>query len=380
MLSPSDNHALPCTDSTLRRALLALVLLGVLLVSLVATAPARADVPRTFFSLSTVRPVPGDFARIAQVGAGTVRVEIGWPSVQSSKGAAFDWRETDKRFRQAATFGLAPQPVIFGAPGFVTGDDEHVRGPVKTVSERRRWKRFAAAAMARYGPNGEFWVNSALDQSLAPRNWIVWNEQNARAFWHPKASPAGYATLLEITREAFDSVDPSTKMTIGGMYGYPIHPKAMGAKKFLNKLYKRKGTKKLIDGVSVHPYAGKLRGVKKQVKMLRRVMNKRGDRRASLYIGETGWASSGRETGAFNFLIKSKKGQARLLKKSYKFFLNKRVKWRIRGVSWFTWRDYGNDGGHEVCGWCPKAGLLNQRNQVKPAGEAFASLVARKTG
>lgn len=371
-------HTSSCPPS--RLPLLAVALIATLLCSLAAAAPSQAAVPSTFFSLSTVRPVPADYARISQIGAGAVRVEIGWPSVQPAKGADLNWRETDKRFRQAATFGLAPQPVIFGAPGFVTGDDNHVRGPVQTASERRQWKRFAAAALARYGPGGEFWVSSALDQGLAPKNWIIWNEQNARAFWHPKAAPGEYATLLEITREAFDTVDPTVKMTIGGMYGYPIHPKALGAKKFLNKLYKRNGTKQLIDGVSVHPYAGQVSGVKKQVKMLRRVMNKAGDRSASLYIGETGWASSGRDTGAFNFLIKSKKGQARLLKKSYNFFLNKREKWRIRGVSWFTWRDFGNDGGHEVCGWCPKAGLLNQRNKVKPAGEVFASLVAKKTG
>ena len=371
---PPSTNASPCARSRLPR--LALALLATLLAALAIASAAQAAAPRTFFALSAVRPVPADFARMGQIGAGAYRVEIAWPSVQPQRGK-FNWNDVDKRFRQAATFGLAPQPIIFGAPEWVTGDGEHVRGPVKEAHQRRQWKRFAAAVVRRYGPGGGFWTTSALEQNLAPRNWIIWNEQNARAFWHPKASPRQYSKLLEITREAFDSVNPALRMTVGGMYGYPIHEKAMGAKVFLKKLYEVNGTRELIDGVSVHPYAGQINGVKKQTRQVRRVMNRAGDRRASLYVGETGWASAGRDTGSFNFLIKNKKGQARLLKRAYRFFLNKRERWRIRGVSWFTWRDFGGDGGHEVCGWCPKAGLLNRRSKPKPAGKAFASLIEK---
>jgi hypothetical protein len=356
------------------RLLLATML--TLLAGAMALAPAaEAKVPRTFFGVSAVRPTPTDFVRMGEVGAGAYRVEISWRSVQSSKGEPFAWGASDGRFRQAAAHGLQPTPIIFGAPEFVTGDAKHIRGPVKGKKQRRQWERFAAAVLERYGPGGAFWLqHPTLDPDLAPRDWIIWNEQNARAFWHPKVSPKQYGKLLRITRDAFDTVNPSARMIVGGMYGFPDHRKSMTAKRFLKRLYRQRGAKRVIDGVSVHPYAPNMVGLKKQSKDARKIMNRAGDRRASLWVGETGWASAGPKK---SFVVKTKKAQARLLEKVYKFFLAKRKRWRVKGVFWFTWRDYG---GAEICSWCPKAGLLNRRSQLKPAGKSFEALIARKVG
>lgn len=368
----SDDHARP---RALPRLVLALAVSC--LCALAFAQSASAAVPRSFFAVSAVRPTPADFHRMAELGVGTYRVEISWPAVQRTEGGGYNWAETDRRFRRASTFGLRVAPIIFGSPEWVTGDGKHIRGPVKDKQQRNAWKRFASAALQRYGPDGVFWRTSRLNGNLAPRNWIVWNEQNARAFWHPQASPKQYGQLLRITRQAFDGVDPSVKMTVGGMYGFPIHDKAMNAKPYLKRLYRQRGVKQAIDGVSVHPYSGNVKGAKKQTRVIRRVMNKAGDRRASIYIGETGWASAGPKTGAFDFMVKNKKRQAKLLKRVYKMFLNKRKAWRIRGVVWFTWRDYDGD---EICNWCPKAGLLNKRSKIKPSGLAMQRLIAKKIG
>ncbi len=345
--------------------------------ALIGAAAASAAVPRTFFGISAVRPSPNDYSGMAsRVGAGSVRIEIGWPSVQASKHAAFNWNGIDQRFRRAAAFGLRPLPIVFGTPSFIDHDPDHVTAPVHGKAERKQWQNFVRAAAQRYGPGGEFWRQSpALDSRLAPKNWLVWNEQNARAYWYPKASPKQYARLLRVSRKAFDDVDPDILITTGGMFGYPENKHSMKAKKFLKRLYRQRGAKAAIDAVSIHPYAGNIKAVKKQVKDARFVMNQAGDHRAKLLIGEIGWASGGHPKNYF--LIKNKKIQKRLLQKSYKLLLHKRKRWGIVGAYWFTYRDSKDD---PVCNWCPKAGLLNKHGKFKPAGHAYKRLVAKKTG
>lgn len=361
-----------------RPAATATALVAAILCALVLVSTAQAAVPRSFFGVSAIRPIPADYKRMADLGAGAYRIEIGWPQVQPNENGGYDWTGPDQRFRRAATYGLRPTPIVFGSPSWATGDRGHVRPPMKSKEQRENWKRFVAAAVHRYGPGGTFWLQSpTLNPRLAPPDWIIWNEQNARAFWHPKVSPRQYARMLRITRRAIDEVNPGVRMTIGGMYGFPQHKHAMNAKKYLKRLYKQRRAKQLIDGVSVHPYAGKMKGVKAQTRALRRVMNKAGDRRAALWIGETGWASGGSKTGGFAFLVKNKKKQARLLKQAHRFFINKRKRWNIKRVFWFAFKDYKED---PICSWCPKAGLLNQRSKLKPSGRAYSRLIGRRVG
>lgn len=371
---PSAPAQKPTTPTARRRALIGAALAAVSLFALASTA--QASVPRSFFGLSAVRPTAPDFTRMGDIGAGSYRVEIPWPAVQSIKNGPFTWAAIDARIHSAAANGLKPQPIIFGTPGFISGDSNHVRGPIKSKVQRLQWQLFTQAAVARYGPGGLFWIeNPSLSPALAPDDWILWNEQNAPAFWHPKPKPAEYATLLRITREAVDLINPSIDLTVGGMFGAPHNSKGMTAKKFLKQLYKQRGAKALIDGVSAHPYDANLGGVRGQIKDLRRVMDRAGDRKAHLYIGEIGWASGGPKRSP---LVKSKAGQARLLKQAYKLFLSRRKQWNIAAVYWFTWQDYA-EGGPE-CAWCPKAGLLNKKAKKKPAGKAFEKLIDKKVG
>jgi hypothetical protein len=365
----------PTESRRRRRSLASASALGLTLLSLAFTAAAEAAVPRSFFGLSAVRPTQSDFERMGESGAGSFRVEIAWPAVAQKKRGPLVWAGTDSRFLNAATAGLEPVPIIFGTPRFISGDGRHVRGPVKGRAQRQAWEQFVEAAAQRYGPGGDFWTeHPTLDPGLAPVRWIIWNEQNARPFWHPAADPAGYAKLLRATRRGVDRVDPSLKLTVGGMYGFPRNSKSISAKSFLKQLYRQPGAKQLIDGVSVHPYASGINGVERQVKDLRQVMDRAGDRRAYLYIGETGWASGGPRR---SFLVKNRAKQAKLLKRSYELFLARRERWRVESVFWFTWRDYPGD---PICNWCPKAGLLNERGKLKPSGEAFEALIDKRVG
>jgi hypothetical protein len=335
-------------------------------------APAGA-VPRSFFGVSAVQPSAADFKQMDDLGIGTVRIEISWGSVQPSRDSEYNWNAVDQRFRRAASFGVRPQPIVFGSPDYISGGEYgRVVAPVDRKGHREAWKRFVAAAAARYGPEGTFW-QSGLDPKLAPGNWIVWNEQNARNFWHPEANPKEYATLLRISRDAFDTVDPAIKITTGGMYGFPSKSTSMPAIKYLERLYRERGVAKAVDAVSLHPYSSGIGGVKDQVKDARKVI-KRFDRNASIVIGEIGWASGGQPKDYF--LIKSRSAQRNLLERSYRLFLDNRKSWNIRSVFWFTFKDHAAD----VCIWCPKAGVVNTKGKLKPSGEAYRGLIARHAG
>jgi hypothetical protein len=97
-------------------------------------------------------------------------------------------------------------------------------------------------------------------------------------------------------------------------------------------------------------------------------MRKHHDRRTDLWLTEVGWGS---EKPSRRWpLNKGRRGQKRMLKKSFKLVLQKRREWQIKRLFWFDWRD--PPSGRPVnCSFCGSAGLLNNRRQAKPAYRAF---------
>jgi hypothetical protein len=363
----------PMTSRHPRATLLAALSSLALLALIALPAASTARVPSSFFGMSAVKPTKADFEGMAGLGARSYRVELAWPAMQAKRNGPFNFNAVDERITRAASAGLEIVPILFGTPSFLTGDSSRIYGP-SNRSERREWQDFVEAAMSRYRRDGDFWQeNPQLDRRLGPKTMILWNEPNARSFWWPKAKPKEFGALLRKTRAALDRVDPGIRLVTGGMFGYPNHSNSVNAKKYLKKIYRQKGARKIIDGVSVHPYAGSIKGVKRQLRNARKVMDRAGDRRAQIVIGETGWASGGNDRSP---LVKSKRCQKRQLKKAYGLFLNKRKKWNIATAYWFTYKDYRSD---EFCLWCSKAGLVKRGGKLKPAGKAYKRLVRQKT-
>ena len=341
-----------------------------LCVMLIGATAASAAVPSTFFGVSVVRPTAKDYQQMPKLGVGVARIEIAWRAVEPDKASGFRWGGVDQRVKRAASQGIRVLPVLFGTPKWVSGTGEHVKSPIESKKGRKRFAGFVSAAAGRYGPGGSFWQeHPGLNAGLASQEWVIWNEMNARNFWWPKVDPGEYASLLRVSRKALDEVDPGLSITTGGMYGFPGHPNSMRATEYLTKLYRQKGMTQIIDRVSLHPYASNVKGVRAQVKDVRKVIKRSGDAGAGILIGEIGWASGGSPKSYF--LIKGKKSQARLLRQSYQFFLAKRRSWNIDGAMWFSLNDYS---GAEVCNWCPKAGLLNEKGRLKPSGVAYRKI------
>ena len=136
------------------------------------------------------------------------------------------------------------------------------------------------------------------------------------------------------------------------------------ASRYLSQLYRVKGVEKSFDGVSSHPYAAQLGGVRKQVTLLRRAMKRAHDCSASMWVTEIGWGS---EEGG-NPLNRGLAGQAESLSKAYKYFLAKRGKLHLKVVVWFTWQDSSSGS---VCQWCGRAGLFDSGFSPKPSWTAL---------
>lgn len=353
--------------------MLVAAVLTLLAVPLFTTGSADAAVPREFFGVSAVNPTKSDYSSMAALGLGTTRVELSWRSIQKEVNGPFNWSAVDSRFRRAAENGLHPLPLVFGTPVFVKKSPKKIKPPVRSASDRRQWQRFVATAALRYGPGGAFWrQHPTLNGALAPQELIVWNEQNSKSFWHPEASPGEYANLVRITDEAVSAVDPSIKLVAGGMYGFPRSDKSLSMVKFVKKIYRQRGVKRALSGISLHPYANSVNGVTKQVKRARRELDRAGARRAGIWIGEIGWASGGPRN---NFLVKNPRKQARLLKGATRTFVRKRNAWNIEASLWYVWRDFGSP---TKCPWCPKAGLLRENSTPKPSFDAYRKLIARQ--
>jgi hypothetical protein len=201
--------------------------------------------------------------------------------------------------------------------------------------------------------------------------WQIWNEQNSRDFFKPKTRPRAYAKLLRTAARAIDRVDRSADVLTGGMAELAGSRRAVTGSRYLARLYRIRGIEHAFDAVAVHPYGANVGGATAQVRRFRRIMVAAGDRRAALWITETGWSSAG---GAHP-LMAGRRGQAKRLKAALGYYRRERRRLHIGGVIWFSWRD----SGVASCEWCARSGLLTRGGRGKPAFRALRR-VARAGG
>ena len=146
------------------------------------------------------------------------------------------------------------------------------------------------------------------------------------------------------------------------MFVSPSGRNPITSSRFLGRLYELNGAKGAFDTVAVHPYSETLNGIERQVEELRDVMGDNHDRNAKMRITEFGWGSANH--GHLNL---GRKGQARMLKKAFRLFKDRKRAWNLKGVNWFSFQD--NPGG--VCSFCRTSGLLETDRDPKPSWRAF---------
>lgn len=360
----------PAQTAPRRLRLLVPLLLSALALALPATATAK--VPDDFFGVSATLPMEGDYARMGKVGFGAYRFDINWAGVQKRRKSPYDWSGPDATVRQAVQAGMRPIPILIGTPRFVKRGADGLYPPTNSRANMQAWQAFVAAATARYGRGGNFWDENAYLEPLPIHEWLIWNEQNALAFWEPKPNPRDYATLVRISDEAISGVDPKAEIVLGGMFGYPRNEDSFSAVSFLRRFYRTRGIEKHFETVTIHPYGAGVGTVRRQLKQARTAVRKAGDKNANLLVGEIGWASSGpREAEE----VVGAQGQAERLRKGLSLLVSRRRAWNISGAIVYIWRDFPPQ--FTACPWCPNAGLVEEDGTNKPALNAVRRILRR---
>lgn len=369
----------------MKRRLLALPLLVCLLLVLVlgqtgsGSARPLPQPPKGFFGIVPQTPVgPEDFSYMKAGGIESIRVTLPWAGVQPRRNGPYDWSGFDAAVEMATRAGLRVLPSIGSPPRWAVAKETTM--PVASGRLRKAWQKFLAAAVARYGPRGEFWAQKqvggvgpnyepAIRNPKPIREWQIWNEANFFYFAYP-VSPAKYAKLVTISSQAIKSVDPSAKVIMAGLFAEPTAKgkKGMPATTYLKRLYAIPGFKSRFDGIDLHPYAVDAEELERMIEEYTAVARENHDRPA-LYLTELGWGSQNNfKQVAFEQGIR---GQVKQLKASYGYLLENARRLNLKSAYWFSWKDLPGS-----CTFCDSVGLFRAgpKFHAKPAWHAFVAL------
>jgi hypothetical protein len=368
----------------MKRALAVAAVLTLAIVVLAAPAGGRTGaLPKGFFGVvpqTALTPTDANYMRAG--GIGSIRVPVMWSLIQPTAKGSYNWSGLDQAVEVASRAGLTVLPFLYSTPTWLAPAPTAL--PIDSGRARKAWVAFVKAAVKRYGPGGEFWLQHAPDQAAINyvpaiprptpvREWQVWNEANFFYFAYP-VSPARYVRLLKLTHGAIKSADPSAKVILSGLFGAPDEggKRGMSAAKFLEAIYRVPGIKADFDAVALHPYAFHVDDLEELVEEIRAISVENHDPGAGLYVTEMGWGSQNDPNRvAFEQGIH---GQARELRGAYRYLIENRFRLNLKGTYWFSWKDVPG-----VCNFCDSVGLFRAGKGFRPK-PAWRSLVALSGG
>jgi hypothetical protein len=341
------------------------VALTIALLALAASIalPERSDAaqaPKGFFGVHPLAPESSDFPTMASSDVGLIRTGFAY---RQAPPVAANWDRFDAIVGGAAAEGIDVLPVVIG-----TASDKSGATPLDTPKATTEWKQYLRDLVDRYGPEGSFWVGKPPEDVRPIEDWQIWNEPNSFNNW-AKPSPKKYGKLLALSAKTIHAADPSAKVISAGVISQPVNRKAEDGDVYLKKMLKSKAAARAADAIAVHPYTGKVKDVKKQIKLTRKVMNRAKLRKTPIWVTEIGWG----EGKSSNPLIVSAAKQRKNLRASFQMMLKERRKLKIAKVVWYQWRDSPD----AVCGWCSTSGLLKESGTKKPLLDEFKTIARR---
>jgi hypothetical protein len=164
-----------------------------------------------------------DYDQLADTGAGVVRTNLYWSSVETTPGV-YDFAATDAVVSKLVARNLTPLLILgYGNPLYTGGG--------ATVAQwSHAFAKYAAAAAAHYKGKGVLWE--------------IWNEPDGTTFWDPPSASA-YASLVMTAAPAIRAADDSAPILAGVTSGVDWL--------FVQGIA-RAGVLSTIDAISVHPY------------------------------------------------------------------------------------------------------------------------------
>jgi polysaccharide biosynthesis protein PslG len=364
--------------ASIAAALTAIALACAVTVALLSAPGVAQAAPRSFFGIVPQAILSEEDVRYMRAGRiGTIRLPIGWDSVQPTRRGGFNWEGSDREIASAASQGLQVLPFLAGVPRWLS--HKSTKMPIDSGQARQGWSAFVQAAVKRYGPGGEFWTEHSpavakdglvIRRPLPIRTWQIWNEANFFYFAYP-VSPTRYARLLKLSYPAIKSADPGAKVLLSGLFGEPDErgKRGMSAADFLSALYDVPGITHYFDAVALHPYAFHVEDLEAMVEQMREVVIDNHDPGAGLYITEMGWGSQNDPNiVAFEQGVH---GQVRELRGAYRYLLANRHRLNLKAAYWFTWKD-----SRYYCNFCDSVGFFREapRYRPKPAWYAFVQI------
>jgi Beta-galactosidase len=362
------------------------------------TATGSSAPPKGFFGVDpqgTVTTKEAEYMKAGGISA--MRWPMLWSAIKPTKNGAYNWESFDPVIETAALEGLSVLPFVVATPPWLA--KKYTTLPVNNPAQRKAWVTFLKAAVARYGPGGEFWVEHSpatiraekakaakgpdyelegakltpIPKPMPIKTWQIWNEANYFYFAYP-VNPISYAKLLKLSSPVIKRAEPGAKVILTGLFGRPTAGAQRGlpAAQFLEAIYKVPGIKSYFDGVALHPYAIDSETLEEIVEEFHEVTVAAGDR-VPLYITEMGWGSQNDfHIDAFEHGVQ---GQVEELKAAYKYLLENRTKLDLEQVYWFSWKDLP-----ESCAFCDSVGLFHYspKFRPKPAWRAFVQITGGK--
>ncbi len=337
----------------------------VVAIALLAALPAaaRAYMPAGFIGMAPQGPTGAkDYELMRKAGVDSVRMPLNWADVEPEDPNFFpqNWAHFDRVVELAAEAEIQVMPVVLETPEWAAVEPTVL--PVKTAWQRRGWARFLREAVARYGPEGEFWEDHTKLPYLPFERWEIWNEENIVSFAR-EPEPVAFAKLIRISGRVLHAADPEAEVVLGGLFGRPLQiPPNVASGNFLQRLYRSGHVRPYFDAVALHPYVADAQAMAAQLRNLRRIMRAHRDAYKPIYVTELGWGSQAGPTRWQRGLY----GQAAQLSKAFAILSANRVRWRIGGAWWYSWADA--KGG---CSFCTTAGLLTEGREAKPSWYRF---------
>jgi hypothetical protein len=307
------------------------------------------------------------FRAQARAGVRLVRQPFHWSGIELSPGR-FALQPYDRFVTAAARHGIRVMPILFDAPQFRERAPATGRYPPASF---RDMVTFTQVLWLRYGPDGSLWRQFPDLPKLPVRAWQIWNEPNLRSYWPRKPNAADYGRMLKQVAGILSAIDPSAEVVTGGLPASRLRGSVPVAK-YVRELDRRRAP---FDTLGVHAYARDERELIRNLRKLRRVLDRSGRRGTRIWITELGWSDRGPRS---RFRL-GRRGQARMIAETFRALERERRRLRLRGVVYQSWKDGRPYAPRFNDFWGLHTGLLRLNGTPKPAFRSFRR-TARQLG
>jgi hypothetical protein len=256
-------------------------------------------------------------------GVQNVRVVFSWAAAQPTKGAPFDFSQTDQVVQMAAARHVTVLPTVLYAPSWDEGKNRHgVYGPPAKTGP---FAAYLTALIKRYGPHGTFWNNHSPREPI--RMWQIWNEPNLSYYW-PQPFAKSYVKLLKAAHRAIRRADPGAKAVLGALTNT--------AWESLGQVDKVSGAMSAYDVIAVNGFTSTPARVIKYLQFVRRAADSKRNHKP-LLATELSWPSAkGKSPQHFDWST-TEKGQAKDITALLPMLAQHRAALKLIGFDYYTW-------------------------------------------